>query len=111
MSVQAKSTVLACWVLALAQATQDTQYGTRPLAGDHKQDRRAGGEDVVRLGLLLPMTGWSAGKYIAGAATLAINKINEDQSLMRGRRLDYIWANSGNEYFIPANPHYSHECL
>ena len=88
MSVQAKTTVLACWVLVLAQAKQDT-----PLAGD----RQEGSEDVVRLGLLLAMTGWSAGKYIVGAATLAIKEINEDPSLMQGRRLDYIWANSGNK--------------
>ena len=41
------------------------------------------------------MTGTAGGKYYAGAATLAINDINADLSLMRGRRLEYIWADSG----------------
>ena len=50
---------------------------------------------VVRLGLLLPMSGWSAGKYTAGAATLAIADINADDKLMAGRRLEYIWEDSG----------------
>ena len=47
----------------------------------------------MRLGLLLPMT--PAGKYIRGAATLAIAEINADPSIMQGRRLEYLWADSG----------------
>ena len=65
------------------------EHGAGPLR------RTTGGEEVVRLGLLLPMTGWSAGKYIVGAATLAIADINANPSLMQGRRLEYTWANSG----------------
>ena len=41
------------------------------------------------------MTGTPDGKYTAGAATLAINDINADPSFLRGRRLEYIWADSG----------------
>ena len=55
--------------------------------------RRSGDKAVVRLGLLLPMT--AAGKYIRGAATLAIAEINADPSIMQGRRLEYLWADSG----------------
>ena len=47
----------------------------------------------MRLGLLLPMT--AAGKYIRGAATLAIAEINADLSIMQGRRLEYLYADSG----------------
>ena len=36
-----------------------------------------------------------AGKYIRGAATLAIAEINADPSIMQGRRLEYLWADSG----------------
>ena len=49
----------------------------------------------MRLGLLLAMTGSAAGKYYAGAATLAIAAINADPSFMKGRRLEYIYADAG----------------
>ena len=49
----------------------------------------------MRLGLLLAMTGSAVGKYYAGAATLAIAAINADPSLMKGRRLEYIYADAG----------------
>lgn len=59
-------------------------------------DRRAVGSDaVVRLGLLMDITGTAGGKYISGAATLAIADVNADPSLMQGRRLEYIYADSG----------------
>ena len=54
-----------------------------------------GGEAVVRLGLLLALTGVVAGKYVVGAATLAIADINTDPSLMQGRKIEYIYADSG----------------
>ena len=47
----------------------------------------------MRLGLLVDMT--AAGKYIRGAATLAIAEINADPSIMQGRKLEYLWADSG----------------
>ena len=58
-----------------------------------EQRRTREGEAVVRLGLLLAMT--TSAKYVAGAATLAIAAINADPSLMQGRRLEYIHADSG----------------
>ena len=53
------------------------------------------GTDIVRLGLLLPMSGWSAGKFITGAATLAIADANSAGILPPGRRLEYAWQDSG----------------
>ena len=38
---------------------------------------------------------WSAGPLIAGAAVLAIKKINADKTLLPGRELMYSWADSG----------------
>ena len=57
----------------------------------------AGGDEaVVRLGFMLPMTGvGQVTQSIVGAATLAIADINANPSFMRGRRLEYIWADSG----------------
>ena len=52
-------------------------------------NRDVTGKAVVRLGLLLPRTGWSAGKFIMGAATLAIDRINADPSLMPDRHIEY----------------------
>ena len=65
-------------------------------AGAAVSDRRTtGGDAVVRIGLLLPLTGMPAGKYVAGAATLAIADINADPSLMQGRQLEYTYSDSG----------------
>ena len=47
------------------------------------------GKAVVRLGMLLPFSGWAAGKFILGAATLAINDVNADPSLMPDRHIEY----------------------
>ena len=38
---------------------------------------------------------WDVGKRVAGAATLAVERVNADQTLLPGRRLEYSWANSG----------------
>jgi hypothetical protein len=53
-------------------------------------------EKVVRLGLLLPITGWTAGRTILGAATLAINEINSHPNgLMQGRRVEFVYEDDG----------------
>ena len=50
----------------------------------------------VRFALLLPMSGaWQVGQHIAGAAALAVEKVNGDKDLLSGRRLEYNWADSG----------------
>ena len=50
----------------------------------------------VRVALLLPMDGaWAGGPQIAGAAALAVERVNADKMLLPGRRLAYSWANSG----------------
>ena len=38
---------------------------------------------------------WDAGKRIAGAAALAVEKVNADKALLPGRRFEYLWADSG----------------
>ena len=38
---------------------------------------------------------WDAGKRVAGAAALAVERINADKALLTGRWLDYSWADSG----------------
>ena len=61
-------------------------------------DGEADGEadDVVELGILLPMTGsWPVGRTIAGAAALAVERINTDASLLRGKRLKFTWLDDG----------------
>ena len=52
------------------------------------------------MALLLPMCrgyvcAWDGGSQIAGAAALAVEKVNSDKSLLPGRRLEYRWADSG----------------
>ena len=87
-----------------AQLEECTSEFSSPCGSQHAKppagDRRTGGVEVVRLGLLLAMTGWSAGKYIMGAATLAIADINANPSLMKGRRLEYIWADAGSIFSL-----------
>ena len=52
--------------------------------------------EYVRIALLLPMTGASPrGLKTAGAAALAVNQVNADQSLLPGCILAYRWADSG----------------
>ena len=51
---------------------------------------------VVHLGVLLPMSGsWKRGRTIAGAATLAVERIKLDASLLPGLRIQYEWLDAG----------------
>ena len=44
----------------------------------------------------MPMSGsWDVGKRIAGAAALAVERINADKALLPWHRLEYDWADSG----------------
>ena len=53
-------------------------------------------EKLIRFALLLPLTGvWDIGLRVAGAATLAVSRVNADKALLPGYRLGYGWANSG----------------
>ena len=46
--------------------------------------------------LLLPMSGaWPGGRKIAGAAALAVEKVNADSTLLARYRLEYSWEDSG----------------
>ena len=38
---------------------------------------------------------WDGGKRVAGAAALAVERVNADKSLLPQRRLEYSWADSG----------------
>ena len=91
----------------LRAAIQNTREHTRTFAGgpgstsrqllqspSHTSDELQPTE-VVTIGFLHPMTGSAAGKFFAGAATLAIADINADPTIMHGRRLDYIAVDSG----------------
>ena len=50
----------------------------------------------VRFALLLPMSGpVLVGAKIAGAAALAVEKVNANSALLPGRRFEYRWADSG----------------
>ena len=53
-------------------------------------------EEPIHLALLLPVSGsWDLGKRIAGAASLAVERVNADNALLPRRRLVYSWADSG----------------
>ena len=57
-------------------------------------------EGPIHLALLLPMTAaegdWAGGPHIAGAAVLAIEKINNSADMLLTRRvLEYSWKDSG----------------
>ena len=53
-------------------------------------------EEPVHFALLLPTTGsWAVGPRIAGAAALATERANADDTLLPGHRLEYTWADSG----------------
>ena len=44
----------------------------------------------------MPMSGsWDGGKRVAGAAALAAERVNADEALLPGQRLEYSWADSG----------------
>ena len=52
--------------------------------------------EPIQLAVLLPMTGtWSPGSQIAGAAALAVEQVNQNDLLLPGRVLGYVWADSG----------------
>ena len=38
---------------------------------------------------------WDGGKTVAGAAALAVERVNTNKALLPGRRLEYSWADSG----------------
>ena len=50
---------------------------------------------MLRLGLLLPMSGWAAGLLTVGAATLAIADINANATLLPGVRVEFKWRDDG----------------
>ena len=51
-------------------------------------------EEPVHFALLLPLTGlWRPN--VAGAAALAVQRVNADKALLPGRVLQYSWADSG----------------
>ena len=53
-------------------------------------------EEPVHLALLLPLTGdWAGGQRSAGAAVLAVERVNADKTLLAGRVLEFSWADSG----------------
>ena len=53
-------------------------------------------EDPIHLALLIPISGaWPAGLADAGAAALAIERVNAHNELLPGRVLEYSWADSG----------------
>ena len=44
----------------------------------------------------MPMSGsWDAGKRVAGAAALAVERVNADNALLPTQWLEYSWADSG----------------
>ena len=50
----------------------------------------------VRFALLLPMSGsWLGGPLVAGAAAVAVQRVNADKKLLPGRVFEYSWADSG----------------
>ena len=53
-------------------------------------------DDVLKIGLLLPITGsWKAGRTIPGAAALAVQAINADPSLLGGMRVEFTVEDVG----------------
>ena len=89
-------------LLALLCASRGTMGTAVPSTTPSNACRRlqADSDDgVLRLGLLLPLTGWSAGRYILGAATLAIEDIN-NSPLLQGRCVDYAVEDEGCKAII-----------
>ena len=51
---------------------------------------------TAHFALLMPFSGsWDIGHRIAGAAALAVERVNADKALLPGRRFEYSWADSG----------------
>ena len=38
---------------------------------------------------------WASGQNVAGAAALAVDRVNSDETLLPGRHLEYSWGDSG----------------
>ena len=62
-------------------------------------------DEPIHFALLMPITcaqsdvdsaygSWDGGKRIAGAAALAVERVNTDKTLLPGRRLEYSWEDS-----------------
>ena len=67
-----------------------------------KDEAGQGDKAIIRIGVLLPMTGsWASGRTIAGAASMAIERINSDPTLLGGGRrrkpvvAELKWLDSG----------------
>ena len=53
-------------------------------------------DEPIHFALLIPFSGeWNIGHRIAGAAALAVKRVNADKTLLPGRRLEYSWTDSG----------------
>ena len=64
-----------------------TPYGH----GSHQSSN----DKEVKIGVLLPMTGyWPIGKTSASAITIAVDRINEDQTLLPGYNMTFLWNDS-----------------
>ena len=52
--------------------------------------------EPIHFALLLPVSGsWDGSLRIAGAAALAVERVNADKSLLPGHLLEYSWGDSG----------------
>ena len=53
-------------------------------------------DTTIHFALLLPTSGsWPGGPWVAGAAALAVERVNADKALLPGHNLEFSWANSG----------------
>ena len=75
--------VLALFVIILAQNC----HGTTTSPPTNKAE--------IKLGVLLPMTGyWPIGKTSASAITIAVQRINNDSTLLPGYNMTFMWNDS-----------------
>jgi len=49
----------------------------------------------LTIGLFVPWTGWTAGRRLASAAPIAIDKINADPTILPDYRIDFKWRDCG----------------
>ncbi|XP_078374364.1 atrial natriuretic peptide receptor 3-like [Oculina patagonica] len=64
------------------------------LSGPYEGKGEHGVKDV-KIGVLLPMTGyWPIGKTSASAITIAVDKINKDPTLLLGYNISFMWNDS-----------------
>ena len=53
-------------------------------------------DEPILFVLLIPFSGsWNVGHRMAGAAALAVERVNADKALLPRRRLEYSWEDSG----------------